>query len=285
LVCLATIENEQGNPAEARRLLQQSLGIAEQLGDLSGQSACAHLLAIVESNQGNHAEARRLLHRSLSIAERLGNLGARATSLHHLAMIEDAQCNPTEARRLWEQSITLSRQIGNLEAQATTLMMLAQLEFKGGKLETALGMARESVRLLDGIGNAKVTMAREVLAILEDSRAGRSSEVYAEAMAKGQAGDKAGALGLFEESLVASRKEGAAHGVAANLCMIGQTLMILGRADEARDRLREGLEVAHEVGDKELLKTMQQYAAMAAAKFESATAAGTTKRDENVSEQ
>ncbi len=87
--------------------------------------------------------------------------------------------------------------------------MLAQLEVMEGNRETALGMARESVRLLEGIGNAKVTMAREILAKIETFDAGgpaeappflaeldelkESDRLYAEAMAKARAGDMAGA--------------------------------------------------------------------------------------------
>ena len=341
----------------------------ERLGDLRGQSASLHELAIIESDQGNPAEARRLLQQSLGIKERLGDLSGQAASLHELASIERAQGNPAEARRLWERSIALEDRIGDVEGRATTLIMLAQLEVREGNRETALGMARESVRLLEGIGNAKVTMAREILAQIETFDAGGSAEappflaelgellerakaagpegglaaidaaleearrqavpsrevvallarsvacwnagdvagceeslrraeealgrvgeteraalaelvemckaqrakataagpkesdrLYAEAMAKAQAGDTAGALGLFEASLAASRQEGDARGVAVNLLMIGQALLTLGRAEEARERLREGLEVAQEVGDEELLKAMQQVA-------------------------
>ena len=272
--------------------------------------------------------------------------------------------------------------------------MLAQLEVMEGNRETALGMARESVRLLEGIGNAKVTMAREILAEIETFDAGGSAEappflaelgellerakaagpegglaaidaaleearrqavpsrevvallargvacwnagdvagcdeslrraeealgrvgeteraalaelvemckaqrakataagpkesdrLYAEAMAKAQAGDMAGALGLFEASLAASRQEGDARGVAVNLLMIGQALLTLGRAEEARERLREGLEVAQEVGDEELLKAMQQVATVAAAMAKGVKAEGAARGDDDVSER
>ena len=254
--------------------------------------------------------------------------------------------------------------------------MLAQLEAVEGNLETALAMARESVRLLEGIGSAKAAMAREILADLE-ARAGggsggaptllvelsellerskaagpeegltvidaaldqarresapprevvamlarsvvcwstgdvtgcdeslrraeealdrvaeaersslaelvdrfkaqratatatrpsESDRLYAEAMAKAQAGDMAGAQGLFEASLAASRRR-ATRGVAINLLAIGQALLALGRVDEARDRLGEGLEVASDLGDEGVLKAMQEVATVVAAMAE-----------------
>ncbi len=48
-------------------MLQQSLAIQERLGELNGQSASLHELAIIESEQGNPGEARRLLQQSLAI--------------------------------------------------------------------------------------------------------------------------------------------------------------------------------------------------------------------------
>ena len=77
---LAIIESAQGNPAEARRLLQQSLAIEERLGDLHGQSASLHVLAIIESAQGNPAEARRLWERSIAFQDRIGDVEGRATT-------------------------------------------------------------------------------------------------------------------------------------------------------------------------------------------------------------
>jgi tetratricopeptide (TPR) repeat protein len=190
---LARIESAQGNPAEARRLLQCSLGIKEGLGDLRGQAVSLHELAIIESSQGNPAEARRLLQRSLGILEGLGDLQGQAASLHVLAMIESAQGNPAEARRLWERSMVLSDQVGNVDGRATTLSWLARLEADEEKFETALAMARESVRLLEGIGSAKAAIVREILEDIEALTAGESGQ------------------GASTDTLIAQSNQGQAH--------------------------------------------------------------------------
>jgi hypothetical protein len=75
----------------------------------------------------------------------------------------------------------------------------------------------------------------------------------------------AGALALFDAAQAASKQEGNRFGLAANLLMVGQVLLVLGRTDEAGERLREGLEVAQGVGDEELLEAMQRVAEAAAA--------------------
>lgn len=83
-------------------------------------------------------------------------------------------------------------------------------------------------------------------------------------MTKLKAEDPTGALPLFEASLTASRQEGDAHGIAVNLFQIGQCLLMAGKPSEARERLREGLEAAQDLGKDDLLRAMQQLATMAA---------------------
>jgi tetratricopeptide (TPR) repeat protein len=368
LSLLAIIEEREGNPAGARRLWEPSLTATERLGDLRDQATSLQSLAFMQFLRGHPAEARRHLKRSLAILKDLDDLRDQAASLLLLAIIEEREGHPAEARRLWERSLALAIQTGEVGARATILNTLSRLEAARGNLETALGMARESVRLLEGPGSAHAA-AREILSDLEAMAAGGSGEgpslpavlspvleraraagpegglaaidaaldearragapdrevvallarsvvcwkardvfgcdeslrratealarvgkeerawlaglveqlkaqraeaelkgsypLYAKAREKARAGDMAGALGLHEASLTISRQTGDVHGVAYNLVMIGLALSALGRADEARDRWREALEVASDFGDEELLKTIQETATMA----------------------
>ena len=69
------------------------------MGDRQGRAASLHVLAMIEHDQGNPAEARRLLRESIAVMEELGDRQGRAASLHVLAIIEAAQGNPAEARQ------------------------------------------------------------------------------------------------------------------------------------------------------------------------------------------
>lgn len=63
----------RGTTDEASRLYQQSLEIAEKLGNQSGIASSLHQLGIIAQEQGDYATARRLYQRSLEIKEKLGN--------------------------------------------------------------------------------------------------------------------------------------------------------------------------------------------------------------------
>jgi tetratricopeptide (TPR) repeat protein len=164
---LARVESGEGNPAEARRLLQRSLAISEDLNDLPGQASSLHALAGAESILGNSVEARRLLQRSLALKEAVGDLLGQAASLGVLASIDFKQGDRAEARRLWERSLALYDQLGEVEGRVTVLMMVAVLEAVEGNLEKALPVAPESVQLLESIASAKAAAARESLLRLE----------------------------------------------------------------------------------------------------------------------
>ena len=67
------------------------------MGDRQGRAASLHVLAMIEHDQGNSAEARRLLLESIAVLEELGDRRGRAASLHVLAIIESTQGNRDEA--------------------------------------------------------------------------------------------------------------------------------------------------------------------------------------------
>jgi hypothetical protein len=81
------IAQAQGEYEEARGLYQQSLEIAEWLGDQSGRAATLHQLGRMAQNQGKYEEARGLYQQSLKIFERLGEQRGRAEALHQLGVL------------------------------------------------------------------------------------------------------------------------------------------------------------------------------------------------------
>jgi tetratricopeptide (TPR) repeat protein len=268
---LARIESDQGNPTEARRLLQRSLKLAEDIGDQQGQAAALHGLAVIEDDQGNPAEARQLLRRSLKIEEDIGDQRGQAGSLHVLAKIEYDLGNPAEARRLSEQSLTISAGSGDVAGQAATLCMLAQLDANDGAVEMARTRAQRAVQLLERIGAAHAATARSILVEIE-SRAGgqgaaagkaESARLRAEATARWNAGKYPEALAVLEQALMASVQEKSKHNQAMCLLGLGQVLLAMARPREALERLREGLEIATDLGNQDLLRGMRRTAAEA----------------------
>jgi len=147
--------------------LNEAIRLFEQAGMQKGIGAALHELASIESAQGNPSEARRLLQRSLAIDESLGDQRGSAASLHQLAIIEMQAGIRDEARRLWEQSIRIKESIGDVAGSARTKSMLAQLEAMEGRFERAIELASQAVRELEQLGYAWAEQAHGVLRSIE----------------------------------------------------------------------------------------------------------------------
>ncbi len=145
----------------------ECIPLYEALGDRRGLSASLHALAGIEAAQGNPGEARRLLQRSQQKLEALGDARGLSASLHALAGIEAAQGNLGEARRLYARSIALFEGVSDMAGRAASLAMLARLEAAAGNREHALELAREAVRDLEARGYAQAEDARAILRTIQ----------------------------------------------------------------------------------------------------------------------
>src|SRR5271166_2555266 len=309
---LAIIESAQGNPAEARRLWERSIALKDRIGDVEGRASTLIMLAQLEVREGNRQAALGMARESVRLLEGIGN--AKVTMARKiLAQIEtfdadgSAEAPPflAELGELLERAKDAGPE-GGLAAIDAALEEARREAVPSREVVTLLARSvacwnardvpgcEESLRRAEeALGRVSETERAALAELVERFKAQKataagpkeSDRLYAEAMAKAQAGDTAGALGLFEASMAASRQEGDTRGVAVNLLMIGQALLVPGRTEEARERLQEGLEVAQEVGDGELLKAMQEVATVAAAMAKGMKAEGAARGDDDVSER
>ena len=88
----------------------------EELGDRQGRADSLHLLAIIEHEQGNPAEARRLWEESIEINKEIGNLDGIATSLGMLAQLNALEGRFEEAVAQGREAVRLLEGIGSFKA-------------------------------------------------------------------------------------------------------------------------------------------------------------------------
>ena len=83
---LAGIYATQGEVAKAIALCEQSLDLAEKIGDVQGKPATLHCLAGIYATQGEVAKAIAFYEQSLELSEKIGNLQGKAATWHQLAV-------------------------------------------------------------------------------------------------------------------------------------------------------------------------------------------------------
>jgi tetratricopeptide (TPR) repeat protein len=194
----------QGDYLIARRLLEESLALADQLGDERLSGAIRHnlahvarwrgdlegahalyasaltifrrlhdrlweatvlaVLASVLFEQGRLAEAGDCAETSLAFFTESDNAWGMARSLYALGRIAVAQGDHTRARALFERSVTLHRGVGDHQGRAWSLVALAHQLLDDGDFEAAWPMFKESVMLAEMTGD-NLTLARSLEAL------------------------------------------------------------------------------------------------------------------------
>jgi len=98
---LGVLAQDTGDYGQARQFYQESLRIAEELGDRAGVAQTLHQLGMLAQDTGDYGQARRLYEESLRIKEELGNRAGVAISLGQLGRLAELEGNYRVAVRLW----------------------------------------------------------------------------------------------------------------------------------------------------------------------------------------
>jgi tetratricopeptide (TPR) repeat protein len=287
---LANIERAEGNHAEARQLWSESIAINEEIGDLEGMATGLVMLAQLSAMEGRFEEAVAQSREAVRLLEGIGSFKV-AVAKEVLRRIEfasmeagghpaeDAQPDvlgtllgmpAEEARANVEQALEQARADGQAGMEVILLVVRAKKCWEMGNVEASDRALEEAGRALERVeGEERQELEQWLAGLMEQrAKAGRwpseAVRLHNEGIEKAKNQDTAGALESFQQSANLSRSEGDHRGVAISLFCVGQMLLALGRAREAKERFSEALELAKELGDGRLVKAIQTVAAMAA---------------------
>lgn len=143
----ATLCWAQGDFARAAPLLEESLAMAEQLGDRPRIARELSSLGIVASEQGDFPRAVQLLEESLALDEALGNTHGVAVSLASLAAIAYFRGQYEQARRFYTRSLAVFREEEDQHSIAIALLNLGDVARKQGDDEHVAAFFEESLVL------------------------------------------------------------------------------------------------------------------------------------------
>ncbi len=231
---LGMLAQAQGDYPEARRLYEQAAETFRDLGALREQAAVLHQLGMLAQAQGDYPEARRLYEESLRLAEQLGDRAGVASTLHQLGILAQAQGDYPEARRLYEQAAETFRDLGALREQAAVLHQLGMLAQAQGDYPEARRLYEESLRIKEQLGD----------------RAGVAKSLHQLGMLAQAQGDYPEARRLYEASLRIEEQLGDRAGVAKSLHQLGMLAQAQGDYPEARRLYEESLRIEEQLGNR-----------------------------------
>jgi len=242
LAKMGSLHRDLGDYAEARRLYQESLDIAQQLGDRATIAQALNNLGLMAQDQGDYAEARRLYQESLDTAQQLGHRAGVANTLHNLAMLAHRQGDYAEARRLYQESLDIAQQLGDRAGVAISLHQLGMLAQDQGDYAEARRLYQESLAAKQQLGH----------------RAGVANTLHNLAMLAHRQGDYAEARRLYQESLDIKQQLGDRAGVATSLAQLAFLEEAEGNRERALDLTRQAQQIMIGLGNPEHIARIQQ---------------------------
>lgn len=113
LISLGMAIRDQEDYALARSIIEESVALWREQGDLWGLAEALHGLALVAYRQGDYEVAYSLTEDALLIRRGLGDKHPIAYSLHNLGVFALAQGDTNRARRFFEQDVVRFRELGD----------------------------------------------------------------------------------------------------------------------------------------------------------------------------
>jgi len=248
LICAGSLAQQQGDYAEAKSLLVESLALCRLLGEPQAISGSLGTLGSLAYLQGDYAEARRLFEEGLALNRELDNPRAIATSLGNLGGVAYLQGDYMAARALYEESLGLFRDLGNRRGIAISMERLGLLAQQQGDNRAAQALHGESLAIRRELGDRQ-----GIAHSLDDlGELARCQGDYVEARA------------LFEESLTISREIGNRKAIASVVYGLGIVAGAQGDYAAARTFQGESLTLTWELGDRlGIARSLERFATMA----------------------
>jgi predicted ATPase len=136
-------------PTGKRAELEEALSIAVEFGDHWNMAMALRNLGLYENIQGNYAEARAFLEQSLEIWSQMGPLQrlGRANALMFLGDVALNQGDHESARSLFEECMATFSEANDLNFLAYVSRRLAHLAWLNGDVKTALARCKDSLNL------------------------------------------------------------------------------------------------------------------------------------------
>ena len=229
---LARICVTRGDPDRALSLYQESLQLAEQLGNKKNKAVTLQQIGQVLVMRGDLNNALSNYEQALAIQKELGDIRETGVTLHQMAEIFLTRGDPDRALSLYQESLQLAEQLGDKKGAASTKRWLAVLAAQKGDLDKALSLYEETLATAKELGDV----------------GGQSSSLHLMAQVFLTRGDFDRALDLYQESLALGEQLGDKKGKAASLSKLADLYMTKNEHDKAEQALIESLKLRQQIG-------------------------------------
>lgn len=149
---IARIHQDKCDYEGALDKFNQSLQIFEKLGDKVGTAKTLHNVAIIHQDKGEYEEALNKYNRSLEIEEKLDDQRGIAQTLHQIANVHFSKGENDEALDKYNESLEIEKKLGDQRSMAYTQAQMGLLYTILNKKDKAIEYTQEALEIFEKIG-------------------------------------------------------------------------------------------------------------------------------------
>jgi diguanylate cyclase (GGDEF)-like protein len=149
------LARSQGDPAQAKALLEEGLVLWREIGDKQGLSNVLNSLGLLAIEQGRHGEAQPYLEESAALDRERGDKQRLSVSLNNLGGVSYFRGDYAGATRFYTESLELRKEVGDRWGIANSLYNLGEVAQHEGDYERASTLYKESLVLRQGVGDKR----------------------------------------------------------------------------------------------------------------------------------
>ena len=158
---LGTISWQQGDYVRGRALIEENISISREWEDKTWIAGSLGGLGVIERHYGDYERAKALLEEALALFRELGNNFLINVQLLDLGLVACSQGDYERAKRLGEESLSYFREEGNKRVIGLLLRLLGLVALGGDEHDRASDLFREGL-VLSGEEGAKLEMVQIV---------------------------------------------------------------------------------------------------------------------------
>ena len=277
---------EKGETEEARVYFNQSLELADKVGNKNSIARISNQVGIFEANKGNYEAAYKHFKKAMILHEELGNESSYMQMINNIGVVHRIKGEYDSAIVYFKKVIEVSEANGAIANQALATsnvgVMYMDLNKHGeavAPLEKALKLYRETGsldgqgRVLNNLGNVYRIHFKDfdkAIEYLEESLAIREKMGRKEGMARAihnigdlyrEKGDFESASNYYNRALVLKKELGDKESMVATYFGLGKLTRNTGKSEVAIQYVDSALSLAIEVGAKFLIRDIQEFLA------------------------
>jgi predicted ATPase len=157
--CIVNGLYQLGEYAQGRKAGEAGLQQARQENDLFAQSRLTNILGLIAADQKDWAGSQAYLDESLAIAQAMGDPRGEARSRGNLAMLAGFMGQLSKAEQEYQSALILTRSLGERAGEANMLDNLGWLRGMWGDFQAAANYSQQSLHLALEIGDRRQEMA------------------------------------------------------------------------------------------------------------------------------